>query len=102
MGSMGALGEQILLGAGELQKLSGIPEPNFSGQLLVQSLAIDTTSGIGKSMGEISYLGKVVNIFLALRSEDFKPLDERRKGKVGFIARRFDRSGYLLSAIAAL
>lgn len=58
------------------------------------------TSGVG-NRGEISYLGKVVNIFLALRWKDFKLLDERRKGKLGFAARRFDRSGYLLSAIAA-
>lgn len=38
MSSMGSLGEQMLLGAGELQKLAGIPEANLGGQLLVQSL----------------------------------------------------------------
>lgn len=59
------------------------------------------TSGTRKSRGEMGYLGKVVNIPLALRWKDFKPLDERKKGKCGFAARRFDRSGYLLSAIAA-
>lgn len=61
MRSMGTLGEQM--GAGELQKVAGILEPNLPGQLLVQSLARHHfTSGIGKSRGEISYLGKVVNI----------------------------------------
>lgn len=27
----------------------------------------------------MGYLGRVVNTFLALRSKDFKPLDERRE-----------------------
>lgn len=38
MSNMGSLGEQMLLGAGELQKLAGIPEASLGGQLLVQSL----------------------------------------------------------------
>lgn len=52
--------------------------------------------------GEIGCLEKVVNVVPTSRSKDFKLPDERRKGKgLALLVRRFDRSGYLLSATAA-